>query len=123
MSSIRQIYNFPPGDTYSIIRDIDALAYGVPSEGWFTVKTQTYQNDSQAALQIHVVTSGINGSTLNVYPDGTSQITFYVVAGQSLNMLPNNTYYYDIQIKTSIGEVFTLEEGRLFTTNTVTQLY
>jgi hypothetical protein len=117
MPIYRQIDDFSPRDTYTLIRDIDPLDNGgTVTDAWLTVKKNVTDNDSMAKINMTISVSGLSQGTINNYPDGSSQITFIFTPSLGLELLPRETYYYDINIKTSINEFYTVEEGKFFTT-------
>lgn len=123
MPIYRYIDNFSPNDTYRLVRDLDPLDSGAAlTDAWFTVKENITDNDSMAKVNMHITVIGTNDGFINNYADATSQLTFtFTTSGQN-NLLSQKTYFYDINIKASSGETYTVEEGKLFTTFIVRQL-
>ena len=122
MPSYRTIYDFPPGDTFTVIRTLDAPADdSTPSDAWFTIKRYDTDNDAMATASVHITPTSSGIGLINVYPDKTSLLTFVVLAGTTSAMIAHEIYYYDIQVKTTSNSVFTLETGKVFPTRTVTQ--
>jgi len=123
MVTYRYIEDFAPGKSYRLVRDIDPQADGSAlTEAWFTVKSDLALSDAMASFSLHVTQSGtIYGGCYN-YTDGAMAVDFTVPYTTSKTMLPNSTYLYDIQVRMDTGSIYTIETGRLFTLNVVTQL-
>jgi|WetSurSiteA1Bulk_404760.scaffolds.fasta_scaffold13386_3 hypothetical protein len=122
MPTYRYIDDFTPGDTYRVLRQIDAVASGIVTEAWFTVKTNVTDNDSMAKVNLHITTTpAASGYVVNNL-DGTTDLSFIVQPTDSYLMSPLLTFYYDIVVKTSSAEIYTVEEGRLFTTRYIRQV-
>jgi hypothetical protein len=125
MPILRIIDDFTAGNTYAIVRTINAASNGIdsPSDAWFTVKSSLAHNDAMAAMQIHVTTvTGPNG-VITVNSDRSATLTIISMVSDSYNMAPLGTFMYDIKIKMSpTGYVYTLETGKLFTSEGVTSL-
>lgn len=116
----RYIDDFSPGKTYKLIRNLDPIGDGsVITDAWFTVKSRLSDSDARAQIAMHITVSG--GGVVN-YPDFSMALNFIVPYIESKDMLPNEVYHYDIQALLNTGDVYTLEEGKLFTTAVVTNL-
>ena len=125
MAIYRNIDDFTAGNTYAIIRNTTPASNGfdLPSDAWFTVKNNLTDNDSMAVLQVHITTSGTVNGLITINPDNSSVLTFISLVTNSYNMQPLGTFFYDIKIKMlPSGYVYTLETGKLFTTEGVTTL-
>lgn len=116
MPTYRYIDDFTPGDTYRVLRQIDAVASGIVNEAWFTVKTNVTDNDAMAKVNLHITLTPATAGYVVNNEDGTTDLSFIVQPTASNTMSPSLTYYYDIVVKTSSTEVYTVEEGKLFTT-------
>lgn len=123
MATYRNIDDFSPGKTYKIVRDLDAQADGsAVTQARFTVKSAVTLPDSSAS--IHAVIDLVptaSGACYN-YDDGSMAVNFNISPSTTKLMRPNETYYYDIQVTMDSGDIFTIETGKLFTLNTITNL-
>lgn len=123
MATFRQIDDFSPGKTYKLVRDIAARGDGSTlTEARFTVKALTTLPDSMASIAMVVNTIPTASGGCYNYVDNSMAANFVVGANLSRSMKPNETYYYDIQVTLSSGDIYTVETGRLFTLNTITNL-
>ncbi len=119
----RYIDDFNIKDTYKFIRTIPSTPDDVIiSEAWWTVKTDETLPDTEALFSLHITPVLSSSGIINNYTDLTASLTFTAQPTDSVLMDPLTTYYYDIQIKLANDEIYTVEQGRLFTGRTVTHL-
>lgn len=107
------ISNFYRGDTNTIGLTItsNSIAYDITgSTIWFTLKKNKNDADSQASLQKEV--------TSHTNPSGG--ITAITLSATDTNIQPGK-YFYDIQMKTSGGEIYTLASGTVEVLEDVTR--
>lgn len=126
MANYRIIDDFSIGDTYKLIRMLDAVSDDqVITDAFLTIKSNLNVADQNAEIAIHITayttTDGI-GEVTN-YSDGSVRIQFIIRPTASLMMDRLSTYFYDIHINLSSGEKYVLEFGKLFTGSSVTQLH
>lgn len=123
MATFRNIDDFSPGKTYKLVRDISAQGDGSTlAEARFTVKSSITLPDTSASIAATVtLTPTASGGCYN-YDDGSMAANFTISPATTKLMRPNETYYYDIQVTMSTGDIYTIETGKLFTLNTVTNL-
>lgn len=126
MANYRIIDDFSIGDTYKLIRMLDAVADDqVITDAFLTIKSDLGFADQDAEIAIHITADttvdGI-GEVTN-YSDGSVRIQFIIQPTASLQMDRLSTYFYDIHINLSSGEKYVLEFGKLFTGSSVTQLH
>jgi hypothetical protein len=125
MPVYRNIDDFTPGNTYAVIRSVNAPSNGTdsPSEAWLTVKSNLTDNDSMAAMQIHITTSPTSNGVVTVNADRSATLTFVCLISDSTNLTSIGTYLYDIKVKMLPSSyAYTLEAGKFFTTERVTTL-
>jgi hypothetical protein len=125
MATLRIIDDFTAGTTYAVVRTVNAPSNGIdsPSDAWLTVKTNMTDNDAMSQFKIHITASGTGNGLIVVNADRSSTLNFIVNVSDSYNMAPLSTFFYDIKIKMlPTLYVYTLETGKLFTTESVTNL-
>ena len=125
MPILRIIDDFTAGNTYAFVRSVNAPSNGIdtPSDAWLTVKANLSDNDSMAQFKLHITTTASANGQIVVNSDNSSTLNFVVNVSDSYNMAPSSTFIYDIKVKMlPTGYVYTLETGKLFTTEGVTTL-
>lgn len=121
MAAYRYIDDFSSGDTYILDRYITTLSgYNLISDAWWTVKEATNVSDANAEFSLHVTTSGSTHGQIIKTNDYT-QLHFIASSSDTTPLYGLETYFYDIQVKLSNDYLYTIEVGKLFTYNTVTQ--
>ena len=118
MAAYRIISDVIPGDTYKVVRSLDATPL---SDAWFTIKRIPTQNDADAIVFAHIdyTISGLYGRIEDL-PDGTTVINFVLAPTLTTNLDSSGAYFYDLKIKTAGGDIYTLETGKLFTGQNIT---
>ena len=107
------------GDDISLERTIDFVLTEFPAgttitDSWLTVKAAEGDTDLQALLQKAITTSDVPG-TGQIEIDGTGDVDMVV----RFDLLPADTLaignqilrFFDIQVKTAGGKVYTPESG------------
>lgn len=125
MPILRILDDFTAGNTYALIRALNPASNGIdtPADAWFTAKTNLTDNDAMAQFKIHITVSGTSNGQIVVNPDNSASLTFIVNVVDSYNMPSLETFFYDIKVHmVPTGYVYTLEVGKLFTTEGVTTL-
>ena len=122
MITYRQIDDFSIGDTYKLTRTTDAYASTV-SAAFLTIKSDLGLADQDAEIAISISETGTaNGQVINNV-DGTATLNFIIVPTASYMMDRLATYLYDIHLNLTSGEKYQIEQGKLFTTGSVTQVH
>lgn len=107
------------GDDMDIERDVGGISLTDPLiKAWLTIKASLGVADP-GTLQKVITTSAVpgtgqiaqDGSTSN--GDGTASIIFELTKTETATLGTAIRYYYDIQVKTQSGKIFTPEVGRL----------
>ncbi len=94
-----EINNFVGGDDLDIVRTITNLPSGQTiTEALFTVKLS-----ESGQTNLFQITGTVAGT----------EITFAVTNEHTALLNPGNWCYYDIQIETSAGKIYTPEKGRI----------
>ena len=124
MPIYRNLDDITAGDSYSLIRDIDPLDDGaIITDAWFTVKEHLEDNDAMAKINMHITPTSSTNGYINNYSDGTgSRLTFTVTPSVASVLGPTQTYFYDVCIVSATSAAYTVEEGKVYTTQYVRHL-
>lgn len=110
------ISNVVQGDSIDIVRQIDTLPASI-SKAWLTIKaTQASTSDTAAIVQKTITTSAVIGTgqiTDDGTTDGVAAVRFELTNADTVLLVNETTYYYDIQVLTSTGKIYTPEIGRI----------
>lgn len=111
------ISNLVVGDDIDIVRTItnvpeaDALV-----KAWFTVKVRESDPDVSAIFQKTITASYVAGQgeiTDDGSSDQTGGVTFELTNADTLLMVGDTSYFYDLQVKTANGKIYTPEKGNI----------
>jgi hypothetical protein len=114
------IENYFAGDDLQIEHDVtgvdttDALI-----KAWLTIKTSASVLDASATLQKIITVNAVqgtgqiteNGSELQ--GNGTASLVFQLTAADTALLGSSMRYYYDIQVKTATGKIYTTTTGQI----------
>lgn len=104
------------GDDFRIVRTYTSLPVGgtIPM-AWLTVKKSDKQSDAAALFQKEITgTLGPDGHiTDNDTAGGTISMFFELTQADTGAAKPGLDYVYDIQVRTSDGDIHTLEIGTI----------
>lgn len=111
------------GDRLRMRRVVTNVPPGILiTKAWLTVKYNladpdpgVFQKEVTAAEQPDV------GRITDPGADGTAVIDFVLTEADTLSLDASSSYWYDIQVRTSQGDLITLEHGRVTVTEQVTQ--
>lgn len=105
----RTITNIPTGDTIA--------------KAWFTVKRSEAAADVDAIFQKSISTAYVQnqGQITNAGASGTGALFFELNAAATVLMTGDKAYYFDIQVKTVNGALYTPEKGTITGRKQVTQ--
>lgn len=111
-----EIKNIVQGDNIDIVRTIDTLPSAI-TKAWFTVKsTKSSTDDTTALFQKEITTSNVPGVgviTDDGAGDGIAAVRFELVNADTILLVNEKTYYYDIQVLTNTSKIYTPETGRI----------
>jgi len=119
MANVAGNFTITRGDTYKenwVIKDESGTPINITGgKLYFTLKNSVSDPDP-GALQLTSATG--EGITITDAPNGAATMTMTSAQTAALNV---QTYYYDIQYKSSSGEIFTLARGTMTVESDVTQ--
>lgn len=107
-----EINNFVVGDDLDIERTISNIPTSQTiTKAWLTVK----ETELGTAVLTKEVTSVATSSGVisDTGADTVGVVTFTLTAAETATLNPGNWLYYDIQVKTSGGKIYTPEKGRI----------
>jgi len=119
MAAYRYIDDMTSGDNYNLVRLVENNTI---TDAWWTVKEATNVSDANAEFSIHITASGTTNGQISVDEEDVTRLLFIALPADTTTLAGLATYYYDIQVKLSTDEVYTLEVGKIFTYDAVTQL-
>lgn len=113
------------GDDWTIRRIVANVPAGQTlTDAWFTAKANLEDLDAAALFQKHVNAvsdqPGV-GFIENSGSGGTATIRFDLVPADTVKFKPWLVYWYDIQVKTSLGKFDTPDDGTIIATPQITQ--
>lgn len=123
-----QVRGIVAGDDISLRRTIGFAATGFETgvtidEAWLTIKVAEEDADIAALVQKIITTTDVPG-TGEIETDGTGDVDMVV----RFDLEPADTVligsvlrFFDIQVKTAGGLIYTPEKGRITTTSQVTK--
>ena len=109
-----EIKNFVSGDDLDVIRTIGNLPVGQTiAKAWFTVKTKKL--DTTPLFQKIITTVNVlgQGHITDIGGDEIGAVRFELTAADTKLLVNKKVFFFDIQIRTSAGKVFTPELGRI----------
>lgn len=106
--------SFVQGDNIDINRSICLLPAAI-SKAWFTVKTsKASTNDVTAVFQKTITTANVPGQGVILDDgagDGTAIVRFELTNANTVLLINEKAYYYDVQVLTIGGAIYTPELG------------
>jgi hypothetical protein len=113
-------FNMKRGDTkvfdYAVVDEDDVAVDLTGATVWFTAKTSPLLADSAATIAITSVGGDI---TKTAGTGGTGVITIPAASTSALTVA--TLLYYDLQVKDTVGRIFTADEGELMVTLDITR--
>lgn len=109
-----EIKNIVAGDTLDVLRTVGNLPAGQTLvKAWFTVKRRT--TDTTNIFQKVITTSVVvgEGHITDIGSSGVASIRFDLQPADTVLLALRRVYFFDIQVKTSLGSIFTPELGRI----------
>jgi hypothetical protein len=101
------------GDAFPVTRTVTRVPPGnTITNAWLTLKS-TYDSLDTAALFQKAITPSPSSDGLITNPGagGVGEVLFEVTSSNTLSMVADEEYYYDIQVKLSNGNIRTIERG------------
>lgn len=114
------IEGYVAGDDLDIERDVTGITVTDPLvKAWLTIKTSASVLDASATLQkiittIQVIGTGQitqDGSDTN--GNGTASMVFNLTAVDTALLGTADRYFYDVQVKTLSGKIYTPDSGSI----------
>lgn len=120
-----RIDNIVAGDDIQITRTITSIPSGAAlTDAWFTVKEHPDDADSAAIIDKQITTADVPG-TGQITDDGsgdqTGTVRFDLKDTDTALLIPGRDYYFDVQVKTDGGAIYTPTAGRIRTVPGVTK--
>lgn len=112
------------GDAFPFRRIIPGIPSGaVISSVIFTLKASLADADGSATIQKSITSSNVagTGQVENVGTGGIGVIRFDLTATDTLAMIADQKYYFDIQVTLDSGDILTIESGITSAKEQVTQ--
>lgn len=113
------IEGFIAGDDLDIERDVTGVTITDPLvKAWLTIKTSSSVADPGTIQK--VITTSLVVGTGQITQDGseedgngTASLLFQLTAANTTTLGTSIRYYYDVQVKTSSGKIYTADVGRI----------
>jgi hypothetical protein len=102
------------GDSFAVRRTVTGVPTGDSIvKAWLTVKGSIADLDNAAVLQKVIASVGSPDGQItdNGANDGTGEVLFLILSTDYSLIVATRTYQYDIQVRTALGVVATLEFG------------
>lgn len=117
MAIYRNISQVVPGDTFRLLRSLGTLPYDSElAHAYLTVKKDPQDSDVRSVIKKDITLTNAAGVGLITKEDNGSYDIYFELTGLDTNLLDaSSTYYYDLQIETEDGNVYTVEFGKMFT--------
>lgn len=109
-----EIKNIVAGDNIDIIRTIGNLPAGQTLvKAWFTVKKR--QTDTTFIFQKVIIPSVVIGQGVitDIGTSGVGAVRFELKPPDTKLLVLRKVYFFDLQVRTSLGSIFTPELGRI----------
>lgn len=108
-----EINNFVVGDDLDIERTISNIPTGQTiTKAWLTIKEIEAGSTAVLSKEITSVATS-SGVISDTGADTVGVVTFTLTAAETALFSAGNWLYYDIQVKTSGGKIYTPEKGRI----------
>jgi hypothetical protein len=113
------------GDDYDIDRDITVIPVDAQlTTAWLTIKKSLEDDDSDAVIQKTINPTGdtdVGQITDPGNSDGVGHVLFQLTHDETAALEADMAYYYDIQVRTDTGKIYTPESGWIIPLAQVTQ--
>ena len=106
------------GDDLEITRTITSVPDGATlTDAWITVKEHPDDADASAIIQKAITSSDVpgTGQITDTGADGTGAVRFDLADTDTALIIPGRDYFWDIQVKTSGGAIYTPTAGKIRT--------
>lgn len=110
------------GDDVDVTRTVTAVpATQTITLAWFTLKTAVGDVDP-GLLQKAITSAAVAGvgQITDAGASGTGTLLFQLTGANTLALPVGSFVYYDIKVKTSAGKIYTVEQGKYFSTARIT---
>lgn len=119
------IEDFVVGDDLKIVRTVTTIPAGDSlAKAWLTVKRRESQTDAEATFQ-KVITGSYAAGQGHITDSGAGDtiggLFFELLAADTVLLTGDVSYYFDVQVKTANGAIYTPEKGTLTGRKQVTQ--
>jgi hypothetical protein len=108
------------GDDLQVEHDVQGVETTDPLiKAWFTVKTSASILDASASLQKVITTNPVQGTGAitedgsELQGNGTASLVFQITAAETAVLGYALRYFYDIQVKTASGKIYTTAKDSL----------
>jgi hypothetical protein len=111
---VGEIRDFVSGDDLDVWRTISEIPTGqILSKAWFTVKTGPSVADVAAIFQKTITTAPVTGqgAITDTGADTIGRVRFELTHVNTALLSDGVAYYYDIQVLTDAGKIYTPERG------------
>lgn len=117
------IEQFVVGDDLNVRATVTNVPNGDPlTKAWFTVKKREADEDADAVFQKVITTSsGASGQITDAGASGTGTALFVLGKSDTVLLTGERTYYFDVQVKTSTGLIYTPIKGQMVGEKQVTR--
>lgn len=107
-----QIKNVVAGDDLTVLRTVQNIPAGqLLATAYFTLKVAGTDADPGLFQKIITPTPGVPGQITDTGASGTGTIQFELADTDTILCVPEQSYYYDIQVVTDAGKKYTVEVG------------
>lgn len=113
------ITDFVQGDDLEILRDILNVPDSDPLvEAWLTMKADPLRDtDAESVIAPKVVTTANNPGVGQITDDGDTdnvgEVRFDLVPADTVLLRADRTYHFDVQVRTSLGKIYTPVTGTI----------
>lgn len=112
------------GNDFDFERTLTDVPVGaVLSKAWLTIKNNWWDADVDAIIQ-KAITSSANPGVGQITDTGADEIgtVFFQLTNTDTSLLyPDRIYWYDCQVKTNTGKIYTAEKGNFIPASRITQ--
>lgn len=117
-----EIKDFTAGDDLEVQRTVTGVPTGqTVDKAWLTVKAAAADADP-GIFQKAITTTDVPGTgrITDAGSSGTATLRFDLTAANTALLTAGTEYFYDVQVKTSGGKIYTVESGKMIARRSVT---
>jgi hypothetical protein len=119
-----KITNFVAGDDLEITRTISGVPAGSAlTRAWLTIKGRPTDADADAVLQKVITVADVPGTgqiTDDGGTTGVAAVRFDLTAADTDRLTPVQIYYFDLQVETDAGKIYTPDMGTIVARGQIT---